>query len=96
MIKALFKKQFAELFSMLFYDRKRNRRFSGGKAALFIGLYILLFVMVTLYSALAAVGLGHSYLVSFPDYAWAYYGMGAIASLTIAIVGSVFISYNAL
>ena len=28
MIKALLKKQLSELFAMLFYDRKRNRRVS--------------------------------------------------------------------
>ncbi len=94
MIKALLKKQLNELFSMLFYDRKRNRRVVGGKAVLYIILYILLFVMVIGYSSLMAVGLGFNYLVATSEFAWAYYGMGAIAAMTIAIIGSVFINYN--
>ena len=86
MIKALLKKQLNELFSMLFYDRKRNRRVVGGKAVLYIILYILLFVMVIGYSSLMAVGLGFNYLVVTSEFAWAYYGMGAIAAMTIAII----------
>ena len=93
MIKALLKKQLLELFSMFLYDRKK-RRVAGKKAALFIGLYILLFVMVLGYSAMMAIGLGSSYLVQFPACAWAYYGMGAIVALSLAIIGSVFITYN--
>ena len=96
MIKALLKKQLSELFSMFFYDRKRNRRVAGGKAALYIGLYILLFIMVIGYSSMMAVGLGLGGYLTNPDFAWAYYGMGAVAAITIAIVGSVFISYTIL
>ena len=96
MIKALLKKQLSELFAMLFYDRKRNRRVAGGKAALYIGLYILLFVMVIAYSGMMAVALGFGGYLTSPDYAWAYYGMAAVVAITLAIVGSVFVSYNTL
>ena len=94
MIKALLKKQFLELFSV-FFRGKNGKRVAGGKAALYIVLYALLIVMVLGYSTMFALGLGATYFVS-PDTAWAYFGMGAIAAVTIAIVGSVFMTYNSL
>ena len=94
MIKALLKKQFLELFS-IFFRGKNGKKIAGGKAALYIVLYALLIVMVVGYSTMFAVGLGFTYFAN-PDTAWAYFGMGAIAAVTIAIVGSVFMTYNSL
>ena len=94
MIKALLKKQFLELFSV-FFRGKNGKRVAGGKAALYIILYTLLILTVIGYSTMFAIGLGATYFVS-PDTAWAYFGMGAIAAVTIAIVGSVFMTYNSL
>lgn len=94
MIKALLKKQFLELFSV-FFRGKNGKRVAGGKAALYIVLYTLLILMVVGYSTMFAIGLGATYFVN-PDTAWAYFGMGAIAAVTIAIVGSVFMTYNSL
>ena len=94
MIKALLKKQFLELFSV-FFRGKNGKRVAGGKAALYIVLYTLLILTVLGYSTMFAIGLGATYFVS-PDTAWAYFGMGAIAAVTIAIVGSVFMTYNSL
>lgn len=94
MIKALLKKQFLELFSV-FFRGKNGKRVAGGKAALYIVLYALLILMVVGYSTMFAIGLGATYFVN-PDTAWAYFGMGAIAAVTIAIVGSVFMTYNSL
>ena len=94
MIKALLKKQFLELFS-IFFRGKNGKKVAGGKAALYIVLYALLIVMVVGYSTMFALGLGATYFAN-PDTAWAYFGMGAIAAVTIAIVGSVFMTYNSL
>ncbi len=94
MIKALLKKQFLELFSV-FFRGKNGKRVAGGKAALYIVLYTLLILTVLGYSTMFAIGLGATYFVN-PDTAWAYFGMGAIAAVTIAIVGSVFMTYNSL
>ena len=94
MIKALLKKQFLELFSV-FFRGKNGKKVAGGKAALYIVLYTLLILMVVGYSTMFAIGLGATYFVN-PDTAWAYFGMGAIAAVTIAIVGSVFMTYNSL
>ena len=94
MIKALLKKQFLELFS-IFFRGKNGKKIAGGKAALYIVLYALLIVMVVGYSTMFALGLGFTYFAN-PDTAWAYFGMGAIAAVTIAIVGSVFMTYNSL
>lgn len=94
MIKALLKKQFLELFSV-FFRGKNGKRVAGGKAALYIVLYTLLILMVVGYSTMFAIGLGATYFVN-PDTAWAYFGMGAIAAVTLAIIGSVFMTYNSL
>ena len=94
MIKALLKKQFLELFSV-FFRSKDGKRVSGGKATLYIVLYSLLIVMVLAYSTMFALGLGSVYFQS-PDTAWAYFGMGAIAAVTLSIIGSVFMTYNSL
>ena len=94
MIKALLKKQFLELFSV-FFRGKNGKKVAGGKAALYIFLYVMLILMVVGYSSMFAIGLGATYFAS-PDTAWAYFGMGAIAAVTIAIVGSVFMTYNSL
>ena len=94
MIKALLKKQFLELFSV-FFRGKNGKRVAGGKAALYIFLYAMLILMVVGYSTMFALGLGATYFAN-PDTAWAYFGMGAIAAVTIAIVGSVFMTYNSL
>ena len=94
MIKALLKKQFLELFSV-FFRGKNGKKIAGGKAALYIVLYVMLILMVVGYSSMFAIGLGATYFAS-PDTAWAYFGMGAIAAVTIAIVGSVFMTYNSL
>ncbi len=94
MIKALLRKQFLELFSVFFRGRN-GKRVAGGKAALYIFLYVMLILMVVGYSTMFALGLGATYFAS-RDTAWAYFGMGAIAAVTIAIVGSVFMTYNSL
>ena len=94
MIKALLKKQFLELFSV-FFRSKDGKRVSGGKATLYIVLYALLIITVVGYSSMFALGLGFTYFQS-PDTAWAYFGMGAIAAVTLAIIGSVFMTYNSL
>ncbi|MBR3675148.1 MAG: hypothetical protein IKN69_03305, partial [Bacilli bacterium] len=94
MIKALLKKQFLELFSV-FLRGKDGKRVSGGKATLYIVLYALLILTVVGYSSMFALGLGFTYFQN-PDTAWAYFGMGAIAAVTLSIIGSVFMTYNSL
>ena len=93
MIKALFKKQMAEVFSWLFMDRKKGRRTGKGMVG-FLLLYAALVAYLGgmifmagkfLCQALVPMGL-----------TWFYFTIMGLLSLMLGVFGSVFNTYASL
>ncbi|MBP9988371.1 MAG: hypothetical protein KBT46_02620 [Ruminococcus sp.] len=91
MLKALFKKQFLELNTYYFMDRKTGKmRSKGGTAGM-----IILFAFVFISVAFIFFGLGFSladYLIS-TGQDWLYFSMMGIIAISIGTFGSVFNTY---
>ena len=94
MIKALFKKQMAEVFSFLFMDSKKKTRRTGKGLAGFLLLYGVLFAYLCtmiffmarfLCKALVPMGL-----------TWFYFAIMALLALVLGVFGSVFNTYASL
>lgn len=94
MIRALFKKQMAEVFSFFFMDSKRKTRRTGGAlvgylliyGALIAYLCGMLFMMAKfLCEALVPMGLS-----------WFYFALMALLALVLGVFGSVFNTYASL
>ncbi len=94
MLKALMKKQFLEMNTFYFQDRKTGKRRSRSGIIGFVALYIVLFVGLasaffavarTMSSALIPLGLG-----------WLYYALMGLISLAFGVIGSVFNTYAGL
>ena len=94
MIKALLKKQMAEVFSWLFMDAKKKTRRTGKGALGFLLLYgaliaylcVMIFMMAKfLCQALAPMGLS-----------WFYFTVMALLALVLGVFGSVFNTYASL
>jgi len=94
MIRALFKKQMAEVFSWVFMDAKKKTRRTGKGMAAYLIVYALLiaylcamffFMAKFLCEALAPMGLS-----------WFYFTLMALVALVLGVFGSVFNTYASL
>lgn len=94
MLKALMKKQFLEMNSFYFQDRRTGKRRSRSRIIGFAAIYVVLFVALaasffaaarTLAEALIPMGLG-----------WLYYALMGLIALAFGILGSVFNTYAGL
>lgn len=94
MFKALLKKQFLEVFSFIFIDKRKGKARSAGGAVLIGFLYALIYCMVIGSFYLTARGLCEP-LVSI-GMSWLYFALFAIAALFLGVMGSSFSTYNSL
>ena len=94
MLKALLKKQFLELNSYYFQNRKTGKNRGKAGTAAFIALFVVLFIVlggafftlaVSLAGPLQSVGLG-----------WLYFALMGLIALALGIFGSVFNTYAGL
>ena len=91
MLKALFRKQFMELTTFMFMDRKTGKLRSKGKIVLTIVGYValmlylaaMMFLMCRAFAALLYTG-----------QAWLYYSLTGMAAIMLGVFGSVFNTYS--
>ncbi|MBR6694548.1 MAG: hypothetical protein IKL62_06350 [Clostridia bacterium] len=94
MIKLLIKKQFMEVFSFLFRDKKKGKRRSALSMALLVALYCLIFASISV-----LVYKGAEYLCAplvSVGFAWLYIALISLVSVAIGVLGSVFATYSSL
>lgn len=84
MLKALIKKQFLELASMYFRDKKTKKLKFGKPAVGFIILYALLFILIG--SSFGAMALPFSAILLNTDFAWLYYALFAILAVLLSVL----------
>jgi len=94
MTAALLKKQLLEVFSFILMDRRRGGRRYGMNLLLYTGIYVMLFVSLSmafftyadmLCEPLVSIGMG-----------WLYFALMGLMALTLSVVGSAFASYSSL
>ncbi|MDO4816132.1 MAG: hypothetical protein Q4A83_05960 [Bacillota bacterium] len=90
MLKALFKKQFLELNTFYFQDKKTGALKTKRKVISTIVLYALL--MLFLASAFAAMSLSFVPLL-FSETPWLYYTLTGMTAILMGVLGSVFNTY---
>ena len=91
MLKALFKKQFAELFAMFFKNHRTGRMRSGASGVIFILVIVASFIgMAAIFYTMArGVLLGISEEMSF-----LYYFLMGLIAIAIGLLGSIFNAYS--
>ena len=94
MIKALLKKQLAEVFLSLFVNQKSSKRQKGRNLALTVGICVLIFVSV------GAMVFGLGKLLCEPlvgaGFGWLYFTLMSLIAVVLGVVGSVFSTYASL
>ena len=94
MLKALLKKQFLELNSVYFQNRKTGKNRSKLGTVLYVLLFVLLFI------SLGGVFLGLGFLMGEPlitmGYGWLYFTLMGLIALALGVLGSVFNTYAGL
>ena len=90
MLKALFRKQFLELNSFYFQDKKTGQLRSKKKMISTIVLYALLFVFLA--SAFFAMSVSFSALL-YTETPWLYYALTGMVAILLGVFGSVFNTY---
>lgn len=90
MLKALFKKQFLELNTFYFQDKKTGKLRTKRKVITTIVLYALL--MLFLAGAFAAMCQSFVSLL-YTDSSWLYYALTGITAILMGVLGSVFNTY---
>ena len=94
MIKALFKKQMAEVFSWLFMDGKKKTRRTGKGKVGFLLLYGLLFAYLGGFFFLTAKTMCEVFVPL--GLTWFYFVLSGLVALVLGIFGSVFNTYASL
>ncbi len=94
MFKALLKKQFLEVFSFIFIDKRKGKARSAGEAVLIGLLYVLVYCMVIGSFYVTARGLCEPLVTA--GMSWLYFALFAISALFFGIMGSSFSTYNSL
>lgn len=91
MLKALFKKQFAEIFKSYFVNQKTGK--ARAKSAS-IGFF-LLFAMLMVFLAAMFFGMGtlFSEILKIPGLEWFYFALMSMVAIAFGIFGSVFNTY---
>ena len=90
MLKALFRKQFLELNSFYFQDKKTGQLRSKKKMISTIVLYALLFVFLA--AAFFAMSVSFSALL-YTETPWLYYALTGMVAILLGVFGSVFNTY---
>lgn len=94
MFKTLLKKQFLEVFSFIFIDKRKGKKRSVSGAVLTALLYVLLFLFIigsfysvanSLCEPLVSAGLS-----------WLYFALFGLSALLFGVIGSAFSTYNSL
>lgn len=93
MLKALLKKQFLELNTFYFIDKKTGKPRSKGKTALYIGLFAVLFIYLGVVFYMLATAFA-PFLST--DYPWLYFSLLGMLTLLFSVFGSVFNTYAGL
>lgn len=93
MIRALFKKQLMETFSMLFYNNKSKQKRSKGMLIAYSALFLYMFgflgyLFYTFAESLIPLALA--------GYGWVYFAILSLIAVVLGVVGSVFTSYTGL
>lgn len=91
MFKTLLKKQFSEVFSFIFVDRRKGKKRDAGGIILLGALYFALFLFL-MGSFYTVAGQLCPPLVS-AGLAWFYFAIIGIASLLFGVLGSAFATY---
>ena len=94
MLKALLKKQFLELNSFYFQNRKTGKNRSKAGVVGMVVLYLVLFVYLAVVFFMLANTLA-SVLIPM-NYGWLYYAMMCLISMAFGVIGSVFTTYTGL
>lgn len=94
MLKALLKKQFLELNSFYYQDRKTGKNRSKGKTLIFVLLFVFLFA--SLASAFGGLGFTLAKPLHDAGLSWLYFSLVSILSLFLGVFGSVFNTYASL
>ena len=94
MLKALFRKQFMELFRAYFVSRKNGRARSKWQTA---GLFLLFFVLLA-YLGVMCYGLAYSLGTALIPlgFDWLYFSLMGIMTIMLGVFGSIFNTYTAL
>ena len=94
MLKALFKKQFMELFRAYFVSKKNGQARTRGKT---IALFVLFFVLLVYFGCMCfglAFGLGSALIPA--GLSWLYFSLMGIMTIMLGVFGSIFNTYTAL
>lgn len=94
MIKALFKKQLAEVFSWVYFDRKKGKNRSKGGAVRFAALYVLLLGFLGVFFFEMAKSLCKP--LSDVGFGWLYFALMGLIAVAIGVFGSAFSTYSSL
>ena len=94
MLKALLKKQFLELNSFYFQNRKTGKNRSKAGTIGFVILYLVLFVYLAFVFFMVASSLAGALIPL--GYGWLYYALMGLIALAFGIFGSVFNTYAGL
>ena len=94
MIKALFKKQLAEVFSFLFMDSKRKTRRTGKSLVVYLLVYGALIAYLCGFFAVIAKHLCEALVPM--GLTWFYFAIVGLIALVLGVFGSVFNTYASL
>ncbi|MBR3299448.1 MAG: hypothetical protein IKI64_09655 [Clostridia bacterium] len=94
MFKLLVKKQFSEVFSFLFFNKKNGTKRTGGAVVMSVLLYVLLFAVVCFNFYFVASTLCKPLCDA--GFAWLYFALFGLAALLFGVVGSALATYNSL
>ena len=95
MLKTLLKKQFREVFSSYFVDKKTGKARSKGKTVVLFLLFGLLMVFLLAVFFAMAMGFGEI-LLNIPGTEWLFYALMGIIAVAFGTFGSVFNTYASL
>lgn len=95
MLRALLKKQMAEIFRNYFYDPKKNKMRSKGATIAYMALYVLLMVGV-LGGIFAFMAVGLCGPLVEGGMGWLYYLLMGLIAVLLGAFGSVFSTYSSL
>ena len=94
MLKALLRKQFLELNTFYFQNRKTGKNRSKAGVVGFVILYIVLFIYLAFVFFMLAQALSSTLIPL--GYGWLYYAMMGLIALALGVIGSVFTTYTGL
>lgn len=94
MIRALFKKQLAQVFAFLYTDTRRGTRRQGRKLLLTLALYAFLFLYLGAAMFLMAKMLCE--LLCPMGLTWFYFALVALLSAVVGVIGSIFSAHASL